>query len=298
MVTLVTFISTAYSQVTKQSAESKVKTVFPKGKSESKINTQQIKKATIMTRMEKSEEKFKQLFGEEIKGIEATDPDFQEIMDSFVFGEVYNQGNLDNRMRELTTIVVLTVNQNLFQLKSHVVAALDNGTTPIEIKEAVYQCAPYIGFPKTLNAINEINEVFKAKNIVLPLQSQKTVGEETRLSKGIAVQTEIFGDLIPKMRASAPENQKHIQDYLSAFCFGDFYTRGGLDLKTRELLTLCMVSSLGGADSQVKAHVQANKNVGNDKATLIAVITQCLPYMGFPRTLNVLAFVNEIFVEN
>lgn len=302
MLALASYISTAYSQITKQSDKSKVEAVFPKGepkgKSESNVNTQQIKKRTIMTRMEKSEEKSKQLFGEGLKGIETTDPDFQEIMNNFIFGEVYNQGNLDITIRELTTIVVLTVNQNLFQLKSHVAAALKNGVTPIEIKEAVYQCAPYIGFPKTLNALHEINEVFKANDIALPLKSQKTVGEETRLSKGIAVQTEIFGDLIPKMRASAPENQKHIQDYLSAFCFGDFYTRGGLDLKTRELLTLSMVSSLGGADSQVKAHVQANKNVGNDKATLIAVITQCLPYTGFPRTLNALAYVNEIFIEN
>ncbi|WP_205942994.1 carboxymuconolactone decarboxylase family protein [Pedobacter frigidisoli] len=302
MLTLVTFISIAYSQETKQQVKSKVEAISPtdepKGKLESKVNNQKIKEITIMTRMENSEEKFKQLFGEGINGIEATDPDFQEIMNSFIFKEVYKQGKLDNRMRELTTIVVLTVNQNLLQLKSQVAVALNIGVTPIEIKEAVYQCAPYIGFPKTLNAVNEINEAFKANNILLPLQSQKTVTKETRLSKGIAVQTEIFGDLIPKMRANAPENQKHIQDYLSGFCFGDFYTRGGLDLKTRELLTLSMVSSLGGADSQVKAHVQANKNVGNNKATLIGVITQCLPYMGFPRTLNALAYVNEIFIEN
>ena len=58
-----------------------------------------------------------------------------------------------------------------------------------------------------------------------------------------------------------------------------------------------MVSSLGAADGQVKAHVQANKNVGNDKGTLIGVITQCLPYIGFPRTLNALGLVNEIFIE-
>lgn len=59
-----------------------------------------------------------------------------------------------------------------------------------------------------------------------------------------------------------------------------------------------MVSSPGGADGQVKAHVQANKNVGNDKATLIGVITQCLPYIGFPRTLNALAHINEILSKN
>ena len=251
-----------------------------------------------MDRIEKSKEKFKQLFGEGASGAQATDPDFQNILSHFIFGEVFFQGNLDDKMRELITLVVLSVNQTLPQLKAHIHAALNVGLTPVEIKEAVYQCAPYIGFPKTLNAINEVNEVSKTNNISLPLESQKTVDEETRLEKGLAVQTQIFGDLIANMRANAPANQKHIQDYLSAFCFGDFYTRNGLDLKTRELLTLCIVSALGGAESQVKVHVQGNKNVGNDKEIMITAITHCLPYMGFPRTLNALACVNEIIPEN
>jgi 4-carboxymuconolactone decarboxylase len=100
------------------------------------------------------------------------------------------------------------------------------------------------------------------------------------------------------MRQNAPEKQEHMQDYLSAFCFGDFYTRRGLDLKTRELLTLCIINALGGAESQLKAHVQGSKKVGNSKETLIAVITHCLPYVGFPRTLNALACLNEVIPEN
>lgn len=247
-----------------------------------------------MDRIEKSKEKFKQLFGERETAVQATDPDFQDILSRFIFGEVFYQGNLNDKHRELISLVVLTTNQTLPQLKAHVDAALNVGLTPIEIKEAVYQCVPYIGFPKTLNAINEINDFFQAKNIMLPIESQKTVNEDNRLEKGIAVQSEIFGDVIAKMRESAPDDQKHIQDYLSAFCFGDFYTREGLDLKTRELLTLCIISALGGAEVQVKAHVQGNKNVGNDKETLIAAITHCLPYIGFPRTLNALASVNEL----
>ncbi|MBT2758057.1 carboxymuconolactone decarboxylase family protein [Mesobacillus foraminis] len=250
-----------------------------------------------MDRIEKSREKYKQLFGDGLPAAYATDPDFQDILSRFIFGEVFYQGNLDDKQRELITLVVLTTNQTLPQLKAHVVAALNIGLTPVEIKEAVYQCAPYIGFPKTLNAINEMNEVFKAKNISLPIESPKIVYEDTRFEKGLATQVEIFGETIGKMRDATPANQKHIQDYLTAFCFGDFYTRGGLDLKTRELLTLCIVSSLGGAEGQVKAHVQGNKNVGNDKETLITAITHCLPYMGFPRTLNALSCINEVIPE-
>ena len=250
-----------------------------------------------MDRVEQSKEKYKQLFGDGVPAAFATDPDFQDILSRFIFGEVFYQGNLDDKQRELITLVVLATNQTLPQLKAHVGAALNIGLTPVEIKEAVYQCTPYIGFPKTLNAINEVNEVFKAKNISLPIESRQQVDEETRFDKGLSVQVEIFGEVIAKMREAASSNQKHIQDYLSAFCFGDFYTRGGLDLKTRELLTLCIVSSLGGAEGQVKAHVQGNLNVGNDKEALISAITHCLPYMGFPRTLNALNGINEIIPE-
>ncbi|MBT2736618.1 carboxymuconolactone decarboxylase family protein [Bacillus sp. ISL-7] len=251
-----------------------------------------------MNRIEKSKEKYKQLFENGVPAAYATDSDFQDILSRFIFGEVFYQGNLDDKHRELITLVVLATNQTLPQLKAHVQAALNVGLTPVEIKEAVYQCAPYIGFPKTLNAINEVNEVFKSNNITLPLESQKQVEEDKRFDKGLATQVEIFGDIIAKMREGAPANQKHIQDYLSSFCFGDFYTRGGLDLKTRELLTLCIVSALGGAEGQVKAHVQGNKNVGNDKEILITAITHCIPYMGFPRTLNALNCINEIIPEN
>lgn len=251
-----------------------------------------------MNRIEKSEVKFNQLFDNNGTSLGTTDPDFQDILNHFIFGEVFFQGNLEDTIRELITLVVLTTNQTLPQLKVHVSAALNVGLTPVEIKEAVYQCAPYIGFTKTLNAVNEVNEVFKASNITLPIESQNTVDEDNRFDKGLAVQVEIFGNVIAKIRENAPTNQKHMQDYLSAFCFGDFYTRDGLDLKTRELLTLCIIITLGGAGIQVNAHVQGNKNVGNDKETLITAITHCLPYIGFPRTLNALACVNEIIPEN
>ncbi|WP_235847635.1 carboxymuconolactone decarboxylase family protein [Paenibacillus tuaregi] len=68
-------------------------------------------------------------------------------------------------------------------------------------------------------------------------------------------------------------------------------------MKTRELLTLCILSALGGAENQVKAHVQGNLNVGNNKEMMITAITHCLPYIGFPRTLNALSCVNEIIPE-
>ena len=250
-----------------------------------------------MNRIELSKKKFEELFGSHVGPLAETDPDLQEMLNHFVFGEVFYHGELSDKLRELITLVVLTTNQTLDQLQAHVFAALNIGVTPVAIKEAIYQCVPYLGFPKTLNAINKVNEVFKMQNISLPVESQKTVTEETRFDDGLKVQKNIFGEVIDQMHQNAPENQKHIQNYLSAFCFGDVYTRKCLDIKTRELLTLCILSALGGCESQVKSHVFGNLNVGNDKATMLVAITHCLPYMGFPRTLNAISCINEVIPE-
>lgn len=250
-----------------------------------------------MNRIDQSEEKIKELFGVVDLQETVADPDLVEILNRFVYGEVAYQGNLNDTMKELITLVVLTTSGTPEQVGEHVGAALNIGVSPVEIKEALYQCAPYIGFPKTLCAVQRANAVFQEREISLPVESQRQVTEETRFDEGLKVQKSIFGDIIDSMRKNAPKNLTHIQDYLSAYCFGDIYTRSGLDLQARELLTLCILIALGGCESQVKSHINGNKSVGNDKETLISAITQCLPYVGFPRTLNALASLNEVIPE-
>jgi alkylhydroperoxidase/carboxymuconolactone decarboxylase family protein YurZ len=101
-------------------------------------------------------------------------------------------------------------------------------------------------------------------------------------------------DRTEAMYASAADDELHFQQFLSANCFGDYYTRGGIDVRTCELLTFAMLASLGGCDPQVKGHVAAKLNVGNGRQMLISVITVLLPFIGYPRTLNALAAINEI----
>jgi len=108
------------------------------------------------------------------------------------------------------------------------------------------------------------------------------------------VQNQIVGDRVDQMYAAAPDDEQHIQRYLSANCFGDHYTRTGIDLPTRELLTFVLLVAHGGCDPQVKGHVSGNLNVGNDRTRLIEVVTQLLPFIGYPRTLNALRAIDEI----
>ena len=179
-------------------------------------------------------------------------------------------------------------------IKDHVEIALNVGASPIEIKEALYQCSPYVGFPRVFAALEKANEVFKEKNISLPIESQSTVTEETRFDKGLETQVSIFGNAILAAHSNAAPNQKHIQNFLSANCFGDFYTRTGLDLKTRELLTFIMLISLGGAEPQATAHANANISMGNTKDMMLEAVTQCLPFIGYPRTLNAITIINNL----
>lgn len=253
----------------------------------------QLNKLNIGETTMKANEKYKELLNRDF-AVSKEDEDLQNIFNNFVYGEVYSHGNLEPKLRELITLVSLTASQGNNMIAEHVEAALNVGASAIEIKEALYQCAPYVGFPRVFSALEEANKVFKDKNIKLPLPSQATVSDNTRFEKGLEIQTNTFGQRILDAHANAPENQKHIQNYLSAMCFGDFYTREGLDMKTRELLTFIMIISLGGQEAQATGHARGNLSVGNSKDTLIEAVTQCIPYIGYPRTLNAIAIINGI----
>jgi 4-carboxymuconolactone decarboxylase len=235
------------------------------------------------------------LFPGHVSTLVVTDPELIEVFDNFAFDEVLGQSKLDARTRLMVQLASMSASQALREYRVMVGAALTVGVTPVEIKEIVYQAVPYVGIAKVFDFIHGTNEVLTERGVVLPLPAQSTTTPETREAKGLAVQKQIIGsELVEKLYASAPADQQHIQRYLSAACFGDYLTRTGLDVPTRELLTFSMLVALGGCDAQAKGHVAANLKVGNDRARLIDVLTQLLPFIGYPRTLNGLKAVDEV----
>ena len=251
-------------------------------------------KGESLTMTEKAKNKYNELLKRDASITKTNDADLESIFNNFLYADVYNHGTLDPKLRELVALVSLTASQGNDMIKPHVETALNIGVSPIEIKEALYQCSPYVGFPRVFAALEKANEVFKEKNISLPIESQSTVTEQTRFDKGLETQVSIFGDAIHAAHSNAAPNQKHIQNFLSANCFGDFYTRTGLDLKTRELLTFIMLISLGGAEPQATAHANANISMGNTKDMMLEAVTQCLPFIGYPRTLNAITIINNL----
>ena len=246
---------------------------------------------------EKAQKNHEKLFPNHKSTLKLTDPELIEVFDNFAFDEVPSYGNLDTKTRLMVILASLIAQQTLSEYNIMLGGALNAGVTPVEVKEIVYQSVPYVGIAKVFDFIHATNEILESKGIKLPLEGQSTTSPETRFEKGFALQKEIFGDMIDTMYQESPANQLHIQKYLSANCFGDYYTRKGLDIKTRELLTFSMILSLGGCEPQLKGHIQGNLNVGNDKEVLLSTVTQLLPYVGYPRTLNAIRYLNEVVLE-
>ena len=256
-------------------------------------NVSDLKTEKDMDRIELCKKNYTTLFGGEALTGQGTDPEMMDILQKFIFGEVFRTGELDIKTREMITCVTLATMQTLPQLKAHAGAALNVGVTPVELREAIYSCAPFIGFPKTLNALTVINEVFKERGISLPLEKQGTVTEENRHEKGAAVQERLYPGGISQVMEDIPgEMGDDVERFLTEYCFGDMYTRGGLDLKTRELLGYCVLMTLG-ADSQLRSHFQGNLNAGHSKETVVAAVIQCLPYIGFPPAIKALKIIKE-----
>ena len=248
-----------------------------------------------MNRIERTEKKFQELFQGKPTDKEGPDPEFMRILQRFIFGEVCYTGSLDNRIRELITVSVLSAEQTLPQLKAHVGACLNAGLAPLAIREAIYQCAPFIGFPKTLNAIAAMNEVFEKRGIALPLEDTGTVEEETRRTKGRALQEPLYGEEIADRYTWLPSDfAESVPRWLTEFCFGDFLARESLEQKTRELLIVPILASIGGAEMQVRAHVFGAMKAGNTQEEIVCALAQAMPYMGMPRFFNALNCVKDL----
>jgi 4-carboxymuconolactone decarboxylase len=224
-----------------------------------------------------------------------TDPEFIEVFDNFAFDEVLRGSALDVRTRLMVQLAAIIACQGVAEYRVMLGAALTVGVTPVELKEIVYQAVPYVGMAKVFDFLHATNAVLTERGVELPLPGQSTTTAERRGEKGLEVERRIVGDrVVDNLYASSPADQMHIQHLLSAHCFGDHYTRTGVDVPTRELLTLSMLVALGGCDPQVKGHVGANLNVGNGRERLIDVVTQLLPFIGYPRTLNALRAIDEV----
>lgn len=96
--------------------------------------------------------------------------------------------------------------------------------------------------------------------------------------------------VIESLQDIAPDLGKYVVE----FAFGDIYSREGLDLKQRQLVTIASLTTLGGCEKQLQVHIRAGLNVGLSSNEIVEVMMHCIPYTGFPRVLNAIFTVKEV----
>lgn len=223
-----------------------------------------------------------------------TDPEFIERFDNFAFDEVVNSDDLDDKTRFIAILATLIGCQGTDEFRVMIPAAINFGVTPVEIKEIVYQAVAYSGIGRVYPFLHIVNEILLSQGVKLPLAGQSTTTTENRLQRGEQAQIDIFGEQMKGFSETDREECRYINRWLTDNCFGDYYTRNGLDYRQRELITFCFLFAQGGCEAQLKSHIVANIRIGNDKDFLRKIVAQCLPYIGYPRSLNALACVNSI----
>lgn len=181
----------------------------------------------------------------EIKSLYDTDPEFVERVEYFIREEVTKEEGqqLEEPVRSMVILASLIGCQGVELFRELLPSALDGGLTPVMIKEILYQSTDYVGLGRMLGFLTVVNEVLKSRGISLPLEAQATTTLEDRLEKGSQAQVDIFGE---GMRDFWKKG--HINRWLAANCFGDYYTRKGLNLAQRELITFCFLAAQGGCE--------------------------------------------------
>ena len=209
------------------------------------------------------------------------DPSLEVIHNSFVSEVSSDNDILTERDKALIGIVSLGTQRSVSLLSDSIEAALDEGVSPVEIHEALMHLAPYAGIAAADESLRVLDGILDERGIIIE-EEQERFPEDKRFSEGLETQVQVAGE---GMRAFAEMDPiPRTNEYLITNCFGDYYTRSGLDFETREMLTLAILVN-EGLEGVIIGHIGGNLNVGRSPEFIQQVILQCLPYAGYPKIL-------------
>ncbi|MFD0697874.1 carboxymuconolactone decarboxylase family protein [Paenibacillus sp. GCM10027628] len=118
-----------------------------------------------------------------------------------------------------------------------------------------------------------------------------------RYKRGWEKLMEVDGEGGQRVIESLQDIAPDLGRYVIEFAFGDIYSRDGLDLKQRQLVTISSLTTLGGCEPQLNVHINAALNVGLSPNEIVEAIMHCAPYTGFPRVLNAALTAKRVFQE-
>ena len=107
----------------------------------------------------------------------------------------------------------------------------------------------------------------------------------------------IYGESGIRVLQNVNQTSPDMVKYIIEFAFGEIYNRKGLDIKSREIVSISSLLTLGNAVPQLKSHIHGALNIGCTRDEILEIVIQILLYSGFPNALNGLQTVKEVFEE-
>lgn len=118
-----------------------------------------------------------------------------------------------------------------------------------------------------------------------------------RLQRGSEKINELMAGADQNVLKGLGKTAPDLANYVLEFVFGDLYSRSGLDLKTKQMLTITILATLGNAKPQLAFHIKCGLNVGITRQEIIDIMTHVAGYAGFPAALNGVNTAKEVFAE-
>jgi len=259
--------------------------------------------STIEDRYERGLELLKQVGGEGYDGpintLSELAPDLARFTVEFGYGDVMSRPTLDLPTRQLCTVGALAALGNARpQLEYHIDGALNVGCTAAQVIEVMILAAVYAGFPAALNGTGAARDVFQRRRIwPEAAQGPSSPVTEDRRERGLRSLEQVSAGAGEAVVASLRDIAPDLARFIIEFSYGDVISRPGLELVTRELISIAMLTALGTARPQLKVHISAALHVGSSQAQIVAVVEQMAVYAGFPAALNGVSALREVLAE-
>lgn len=121
------------------------------------------------------------------------------------------------------------------------------------------------------------------------------INQNERVARGAARLDELNPGGAERLRATLGEVAPDFADLILGFAFGDIHARSGLDIRTRQLVTVGALIALGNAQPQLKSHIRNALHVGCTRDEIVEVAMQMAVYAGMPVAMNGLYTAKEVF---
>ena len=223
-------------------------------------------------------------------------PDLHRIADEALFGSIWQRPALKIEHREMITLSALTVLQRENQLTRHVSNAVNLGLTPQQVIEVMIHAAFYGGVPTAFNAMGVAKRVFDERGIDYSPQLVFDPDEtpDDLFQRGAARRLELMGPPAGPPPEPVTQAEREFNRLTTEYYWGSVWTRPGLDLESRSICTLAVLTVLG-REGPLRSHIQGALNIGISEERIVEVFIHTTFYGGLPFTRAAIDIANEVF---